>query len=209
MPHLLELYCGTKSVGRVFEQNGWTVTSVDILPCWNPDICCDILDLTPEMVLAAGPRPDLIHGSPPCTHYSGARTHAKTPRDLVGSDRMVQKVLDLAAFFNVDFFMENPYRGLLKWRDVVRGIPVYHVDYCQYGDDSWPGYMKPTCIWHTGRWRPQRALCTPKTCRWWGGGKRGQGGRHVCQAQCCKTTTLYALPAALPQEWCDAYAGVF
>ena len=209
MPHLLELYCGTKSVGRVFEQNGWTVTSVDILPSWSPTICCDCLDLTPEMVLAAGPKPDLIHGSPCCTHYSKARTNARTPRDLIGADKMVQKVLDLAAFFECDFFMENPV-GLLYKRDVVRGIPMYRVDYCKYGDDDWIGYKKPTCIWHNGRWRPQRVLCKPQTCPFWTGGKWGQGGRHLTQAQRHHSrSVLYALPAALPQEWCDAYAGAF
>ena len=89
MPHLLELFCGTKSAGRVFEQNGWTTTSVDVMEQFSPDICCDVLELTPAMVLAAVPRPDLIHGSPPCTHYSIAHTAAKLPRDLEGSDRMV------------------------------------------------------------------------------------------------------------------------
>ena len=48
-----------------------------------------------------------------------ARTTAKTPRDLAGSDKLVQKVLDLAKYFDIPFFMENPHSGLLKTRDVV------------------------------------------------------------------------------------------
>ena len=39
---------------------------------------------------------DLILASPPCTQYSCARTTARTPRDLAGSDAMVGHVLDLA-----------------------------------------------------------------------------------------------------------------
>ena len=72
--------------------------------------------------------------------YSRARTTAKTPRDLEGIDKLVQKVLDLAKHFNVPFFMENPHSGLLKTRDVVSGIPMRVIDYCQYADDdfSWP-----------------------------------------------------------------------
>ena len=62
---------------------------------------------------------DLLWASPPCTHYSSARTTAKTPRDLVGSDAMVQKVLDLADELFCYYLMENPNSGLLKSRAVV------------------------------------------------------------------------------------------
>ena len=69
MPHLLELFCGTKSIGRAFEQKGWTVTSVDLEPKFEPDICCNVLDLTPDMIEQT---PDLMWASPPCTMYSVA-----------------------------------------------------------------------------------------------------------------------------------------
>ena len=111
----------------MFQANGWVVTSVDIDASCDPDICCNVLDLTPEMI---GEPPDVIWGSPPCTHYSLARCRAKTPRDFEGSDMLVQKVLDLAAFYKVPYFMENPL-GLLKDRPVVAGIPMRKVDYCK------------------------------------------------------------------------------
>jgi len=116
---LLELFSGTGSIGRVFRENGWTVVSVDLEQKFRPDICCDVLALTPEMI---GARPDLIWASPPCTHYSVARASAKTPRDLEGSDKVVQKVLDLIDFYGAPFFMENPM-GLLRTRPVVDGDP--------------------------------------------------------------------------------------
>ena len=125
MPRLLELFCGTKSIGREFEAGGWDVTSVDVEPKFEPDVCCNVLDLTPEMI---GEAPDLLWASPPCTHYSYARTTAKTPRDLRGSDRLVQKVLDLAAHHQCPCFFENPL-GLLRSRPVVQGIPMRVVDY--------------------------------------------------------------------------------
>ena len=93
MPHLLELFCGTKSVGKVFEARGWKVTSVDFDPQFEPTLCMNVLDLEPSMIEG---NVDLVWASPLCTHYSRARTTARTPRDLEGSDALVRKCLDLA-----------------------------------------------------------------------------------------------------------------
>ena len=107
MPHLLELFCGTKSISKVFQRHGWTCITLDWDHKMDPTICSNILDVTPEMILQHG-RPDVIWASPLCTHYSMARTTAKTPRDLEGSDRLVQKVLDLAKYFGVCFSWKTP-----------------------------------------------------------------------------------------------------
>ena len=203
MPHLLELFCGTKSIGKVFEQHGWTCTSLDWHRKMNPTICCNILDVTPEMILKHG-RPTAIWGSPLCTHYSTARTNAKTPRDLEGSDKLVRKVLDLANHFNVPFFMENPHSGLLKSRDVVKGIPMRVIDYCAYADDDWPGrYRKRTSIWTNTDWHPARPLCVRSTCHFCSNGKRHD---HIAQQRAKDGTPaqslkqLYSIPSALPEE---------
>ena len=131
MPHLLEVFSGTGSVGKVFREHGWRVTSVDIGADFEPDICCNVLDLTPAMIPG---HIDLMWASPPCTHYSIARTSANTPRDLDGSDALVQHTLDLAAQLLCPFFIENPHSGLLRKRDVMAGIPYRVVDYCKYAD---------------------------------------------------------------------------
>ena len=204
MPHLLELFSGTGSIGKVFAAAGWMVTSVDLEPRFNPTLCMNVLDLEPSMI--DGPV-DLLWGSPPCTHYSKARTRAKTPRDLVGSDRLVQKVLDLAAHYQCPFFMENP-QGLLMHRDVVRGISMRLIDYCMYADDRFPVfYRKRTCIWSNTNWCPKRPLCN-KQCR-----GCDEGGRHIQRANGQPTVTregrryeghrreqLYAIPPSLPEE---------
>ena len=124
MPHLFEIFCGTKSIGKVFEARGWTTTSVDIDPGFHPTLCCNVLDLTPDMLLQAsgGQLPDAIWMSPVCTHYSLARSRAKLPRDMPSADRLVAAALALARHFACSYFMENPQTGYLKTRQVVAGI---------------------------------------------------------------------------------------
>ena len=47
MPHLLELFCGTKSIGNMCEAAGWRVTSLDIELGCNPTILRDALNQKP------------------------------------------------------------------------------------------------------------------------------------------------------------------
>ena len=196
--HLLDLFCGTKSISREFEKHGWTTTSVDFDEKTQPDICLDILHVTKELILEYG-RPDAVWASPLCTHYSVARTTAKTPRDLVGSDKLVAKALEIASWFNCPFFLENPHSGLLKSRDVVRGISMGIVDYCQYADEDFRGrYRKRTAIWTNTDWIPSRALCKPVTCQFCSNNKRHD--THVTRSY--SLNQLYSIPEAIPREIC-------
>jgi len=198
MPHLLELFKGTGSIGQAFEARGWRVTSVDVDARFNPTICCDVLQLKREMI--EGPV-DLIWASPPCTHYSIARSRAKTPRDLEGSDKLVRKVLELADELWCYYLFENPFTGLLKGRQVVAGIPLRVVDYCSYGAP----YRKRTGIWTNSPWRPARPLCTYQ-CAATAAGKK----KHMSRAQqgCGDAyggrrnslEELYSIPAELCEE---------
>ena len=207
---LLELFCGTKSIGKVFDQNGWDVVSVDMLSKFEPTICKNVLDLTVQDIIEKLPKNrqtvDVIWASPPCTQYSKCRTQGG-PRDLEGSDTIVQKVLVLVKYFAVSFFMENPQTGLLKSRDVVKGIPFRTIDYCQYADDTFPGrYRKRTGIWTNTDWIPARALCKPSLCKFCSDGKKHD---HACQQRSkpgqmrSSLKQLYSIPSALPQELVD------
>ena len=200
MPHLLELFSGTGSIGNVFRRMGWTVTSVDMDPQFSPDICCDVMDVQKDMITIP---PDVIWASPPCTHYSRARTTAKTPRDLEGSDALVNKVLEIIGWYDCLYFIENPL-GMMRHRPMMQAIPRRSVDYCQYADDRFNRYYrKRTDIWTNSRWQG-RPLCD-KRCR--GCDERG---RHTHLAQRipkngCRGNRLhelYAIPPQLAEEIC-------
>jgi len=215
MPHLLELFSGTGSVGKAFKQLGWLVTSLDIEG--TPDIKLDILDwryqeLPPSYF-------DAIHASPPCTQYSKARTTAKTPRDLDGADKLVQKTLEIIAYLNPSvWIIENPFTGLLKTRPCME--PIEHlmrvITYCKYGSP----YRKSTSIWSNleDKWRPLPPCTRYNPCRSMVDGHHPQtaqrapgktnGVRRASASDSFSQDQLYALPPALCYELAQAASRV-
>ena len=197
-PVLLELFSGTGSVGRFFRARGWEVFPVDIDAATKPTLVANVLGLQLDALPVSV---DCVWASPPCPHYSRARTKAKTPRDLDGSDAIMQKVLDIVKWYDVPWFMENPESGLLKSREVVAGLPFKVVDYCKYGKP----YRKRTAIWTLTRWEPGQPLCR-HDC------PVSSGSRHTARAQQGTSSAtdvrysrdeLYSIPAALCDEIAD------
>ena len=152
---LLELFSGTGSVGKCCQQLGWDVVSVDLL--LPADHQVDIMDFDYKQY----PKDefDIVWASPPCTYYSNLQncwigrkkkdgttlTQELLEEHRKESDKLISKTLDIINYFNPElWFMENPYRGQLKYRDIVKDIPFYDVSYCMYSD--W-GYEKRTRIW--------------------------------------------------------------
>lgn len=197
MPCVVELYSGTGSVGRAFEEAGWEVISVDIDPTCNPTICKSVLDLSAQDF--RGQRVDLVWGSPPCTYYSQARTRGP-PVDLEEADKLVLAVINLARNLECRYFIENPW-GKLRTRPCMLGIRMCVVDYCKWHapGDLLHRARKRTTIFTDTSWNPTRALC-----RWdcgfcegmkhmdsaQRGGVRGTGVSHSLRE-------LYAVPKAL------------
>jgi site-specific DNA-cytosine methylase len=104
---ILELFSGTGSMGRAFTNQGWEVTSLDASPKAEATICIDIRlwDYTSYEVGYF----DVIWASPVCTHYSIARTTAKTPRNLEWADSLVLKTLEIIDYFKPScWYIENP-----------------------------------------------------------------------------------------------------
>jgi len=158
---MLDLFFGTGSVGKVYREAGFEVTSVDSDPKWGADFVVDILtwDYRKEF------RPGDFHTvvcAPPCTEFSVALT--TRPRDLGVADCLVQKALEIIDYLKPKrWWMENPRWGHLRHREYMEGRPFIDVDYCQYAE--W-GYQKPTRIWGSEDILGVDArVCDGHTCR--------------------------------------------
>lgn len=152
---VLELFAGTRSIGKAFEARGHEVFSVDWDQSFeNIDLYADIGKLTAEDILQRFGRPDVIWASPDCTTYSVAAISKHRIKESDGnlhpiSDyaercdeinaHVVRLIIELQPRF---WFIENPRGGLRKMR-FMQGLPRYTVTYCQYGERR----MKPTDIW--------------------------------------------------------------
>jgi hypothetical protein len=155
---LLELFCGTKSIGKVFERNGWDVVSVDILKEFNPTYCQSLLDLDLRLDLAG--KFDVIWASPPCTTFSIAAVSHHWKNGVPSDERVVgnallSKTLEIINLKQPKYwFIENP-RGMMRKLPIMQYLPKQTVSYCQYGDTR----MKPTDIWtNCDDWLP-KSIC--------------------------------------------------
>ena len=159
---VLELFAGTRSIGKAFEAAGHEVFSVE----WdkkfeNIDLYADILTVTAADILEQFGRPDVIWASPDCTTFSIAAISHHRRKYAKFCDKVDQHVLELIRELDPKFyFIENPRGGLRKmtW---MQGLPRYTVTYCQYELDKPVSErrMKPTDIWTNHPAPNFRAMC--------------------------------------------------
>jgi site-specific DNA-cytosine methylase len=140
-PKLLDLFCGGKSVARVAEDLGYLVTTLDIDPRCNPDVCADILEFDYRSHFSPGEF-DIVWSSPPCTTFSAAR-RSNIGRRVRGEVMTAKRIIEDAENIGVPilrrtqeiieflkphrWYVENPYTGSMK--DYIAAAP-YVFDYC-------------------------------------------------------------------------------
>jgi site-specific DNA-cytosine methylase len=160
---ILELYAGSRSIGKAGEQLGHQVFSSDIEQFDGIDYVVDILEFDYNKVPFI---PDMIWASPPCQGFSVASigknwnfdNTPKTDSARLGI-KLALKTIEIINYYlklnpNLIWFIENP-RGKLRKMDFMQDFINHTVTYCQYGDTR----MKPTDIWTNSKnWKP-RPMC--------------------------------------------------
>ena len=125
---VLELFAGTRSIGKAFEKRGHQVFSVE----WdkkfeNIDLYEDIYKITPQDIIDKFGYPDVVWASPDCSSYSVAAIskHRRKNPDTGNldptsdyakyCDLVNQHVLRLIKELNPKYwFIENPRGGVAK-----------------------------------------------------------------------------------------------
>ena len=161
---VLELFAGSRSIGKVADNLGCNVFSVDIESFENIDLVKDILDVEQVDIPFY---PDMIWASPPCTYFSVAsighhwnEDHTPKTEEAIKGMQILEATLKLVLSYDKSmYYIENPVG---KMRRKIKGIDRTTITYCSYGDIR----MKPTDIWsnniydmfNTNGWKP-RAQC--------------------------------------------------
>ena len=150
---VLELFSGTRSVGKICDELGWESVSVDLL--LPADHQCDIMDFDYKQY----PKDtfDIVWASPPCHTFSKIQDswigRKNKHGEVISMETILQRIdkeglpllrktQEIIKYFDPKYYLiENP--GTSKMKNYL-DLPNYVVDYCMYSD--W-GYRKRTRIW--------------------------------------------------------------
>lgn len=199
--NVLELFAGSRSIGKVGDELNMNVFSVDWENYDNIDLVMDIGELKIDDIPFI---PDVVWCSPDCRTYSIAacsthRTNSVEPKsdyakkcDTVNIHfiTLIKKWLEINP--NMVYFIENP-RGMLRKMPWMQEFKRHTIWYCKYGDDR----AKPTDIWTNSEdWIP-RPQCkngnpdchhqrAPRGSKTGTQGKKGSYERSVIPKQLCE-----------------------
>ena len=144
--YVLDLCCGTQSLKVEFEKY-YDYVGLDINAITDgkvPDIITNLLTWDYEDYFCKNGLPSFIWFSPPCREYSilnNARPNKVC--DIEGSNKIVEKGIEIIKYCNALYVIENPQTSKLKLQSFMV-FPYADVDYCSYG---FP-YKKRTRLWN-------------------------------------------------------------
>ena len=162
---VLELFAGSRSFGKIAEERGHEVFSIDWKKFDGIDLVIDIEELEETMLPWI---PDVVIDGRPCTTYSmAAISHHRNPDGSAKTefaakcDQMNKKLNLFYKKWGCIYYIENP-RAMLRKMKYMKGMNRATVTYCSYGDTR----MKPTDIWsnnirdmfNLNGWQP-RPMC--------------------------------------------------
>lgn len=156
---VLELFAGSRSIGKVAEHLGMRVLSVDLIDFGGIHRVGDILGMKPSSFKDW----DIIWASPPCTAFSvasmgkhwggGRKAYLPKSANAYLGQALVKRAQEIIhANPKAIWFMENPV-GVLRNLPLMAGFGTRHtVTYCTYGDSR----QKRTDIWtNCTSWQPK------------------------------------------------------
>ena len=160
--NLLELFAGSRSIGKAGENLGMNVFSVDWKNYDGINLSIDVEEMKQTDIPFV---PDVVWASPDCTTYTIASiSHHRNgvePKSEYAKkcDRVNMHFISLIKNWlsinpNMVFFIENP-RGMLRKMPFMQEFARHTIWYCQYGDDR----AKPTDIWTNSKYWTPRGIC--------------------------------------------------
>jgi len=208
---VLDLFAGTGSSTAGFKEQGDRVLEVELDPKHGCEWQANVLELTPEAVIAKlGGRPDFIWASPPCQAFSvaaigrywergGADPLPKHPKAYEAQNLVHATLALIHALAPRYWLMENP-RGMLRKLALVAPYRRVTVTYCQYGDER----QKPTDLWGVMPcdWEPKPPCEPGSPCH----AAAPRGSRTGTQGR-SGSVDRSRVPLALSREIADAVQG--
>lgn len=153
---LLELFCGTKSVGKVFSEYGYEVISLDFNKKFNATHTEDIL--TWDYTIYSKDHFEVIWASPDCRTWSlatGGKYRLKNNiygfnDEATMGNNMILRVIEILKYFNCKaWFIENPKALLQHYPPLKEFIKETNanMNVVYYGNYNDWDFIKPTNIW--------------------------------------------------------------
>ena len=166
---VLELFAGSRSIGKAAEELEMEVFSSDLIPFEGIHYVVDIREFDINKLPFA---PDVVWASPPCTsfsvasighHWTGGKGAyiPKTESAILGQELVLRTLEIINELKPKYWFIENP-RGMLRKMPFMESLPIRNtITYCQYGDSR----MKPTDIWtNCEKWIPRPSCKNGMPC---------------------------------------------
>ena len=168
---ILELFAGSKSIGKACDELGYESFSSDIHDFGGIDYVTDIRTFDINKIPFV---PDVVWASPPCTGFSvaaigrnwvkGEVFTPKTESARLGIELLGATLTHINTLQRINpnliWYIENP-RGKMRKAPFLAPYLRHTVTYCQYGDSR----MKPTDIWtNNHNWTPRKMCKNGDTC---------------------------------------------